>query len=165
MRIVYSLGSNLGDRLAHLREGIAGLATDTVRLVAVSSVYETAPWGVVGHPDYLNVIAVYEGEGAVAPGELLRRGLSLEEAAGRQRDGSVAPRPLDVDLIAVGELSIDSDSLTLPHPRAHLRGFVMVPWAEADPDADLVGHGRVADLATTLGAEGLTKRPDLTVAT
>ncbi len=164
MRVVYSLGSNLGDRIAQLRTAIAGLGADDLRLVAVSPVYETAPWGVVGHPDYLNVVAVYEGADDLDPYDLLSRGLRLEDAAGRTRDGTVAPRPLDVDLIAAGPTTLDDADLTLPHPRAHLRGFVLVPWADADPDAVLVGYGPVAALADAVGRDGLVLRPDLSVA-
>lgn len=164
MRVVYSMGSNLGDRLRHLQSAVAGLESDDLRLIAVSPVYETEPWGVVGHPDYLNIVAVYEADDAMDPHDLLRRGLRLEDAAGRERDGTVAPRPLDVDLIAAGEREVAGAELTLPHPRAHLRGFVLVPWSEADPAGHLPGHGAVPALAAAVGREGLTARPDLVVA-
>ena len=95
------------------------------------------------------------------PHDLLRRGLALEDAAGRVRHGTVAPRPLDVDLIAAGDRVVVSDDLVLPHPRAHLRGFVLVPWAEADPSAELPGYGPVSRLAEQVGRAGLTARPDL----
>lgn len=161
MRVVYSLGSNLGDREAALRGAIAALAAGDLRLVAVSPVYETEPWGVVGHPDYLNVVAVFDAPVDADPHDLLRRGLALEDAAGRVRQGTVAPRPLDVDLIAAGDRVVVSDDLVLPHPRAHLRGFVLVPWAEADPSAELPGYGPVSRLAERVGRAGLTARPDL----
>lgn len=164
MRVVYSLGANLGDRLASLRAAVAGLTGDDLRLVAVSPVYETEPWGVVGHPDYLNVVAVYEAPDDADSDDLLHRGLRLEDAAGRTRDGTVAPRPLDVDLVAVGQRTSDTEELTLPHPRAHQRGFVLVPWSEADPTAYLAGRGPVADLATAVGRDGLVPRPDLSAA-
>jgi 2-amino-4-hydroxy-6-hydroxymethyldihydropteridine diphosphokinase len=163
MRVVYSLGSNLGDRVAALRTAVSGLAVGDAQLVAVSPVYETEPWGVVGHPDYLNVVAVYEVPDDVDPHVLLRRGLALEDSAGRRRDGTVAPRPLDVDLIAVGDLRVESDDLDLPHPRAHQRGFVLIPWSEADPTAILPGHGAVSSLADRVGRSGLTLRADLSV--
>lgn len=166
MRVVYSIGSNLGDRLAHLRAAVSGLSGDDLRLVGVSPVYSTKPWGVGGHPDYLNVVAVYQAGDAADPYALLRRGLGLENLAGRVRpaDGTVAPRPLDVDLVVVGDLTLQTPDLTLPHPRAHLRGFVLVPWAAVDGAAVLPGRGSVSGLAASVGSEGLTIRTDLSAA-
>ena len=158
MRVVYSLGSNLGDRQAALRGAIAALAAGDLRLVAVSPVYETEPWGVVGHPDYLNVVAVFDAPDDADPHDLLRRGLALEDAAGRVRQGTVAPRPLDVDLIAAGDRVVVSDDLVLPHPRAHLRGFVLVPWAEADPSAELPGYGPCLLYTSPSPRDGLLSR-------
>ena len=139
-RAVLSIGSNLGDRLAHLRSAVAAL-----RPVAVSPVYETAPWGGVEQDDYLNAIVIVDDPDTDAHG-WLARAHELERAAGRVRDVHWGPRTLDVDLVDVdGTTSVDPE-LTLPHPRAHERAFVLVPWADVDPDAVLVGHGRVADL-------------------
>jgi dihydroneopterin aldolase/2-amino-4-hydroxy-6-hydroxymethyldihydropteridine diphosphokinase len=142
-RVVFSLGSNLGDRLAWIQFGLTGLVTTPdVRFVAVSPVYETRPVGVVGQPDYLNATLVVE---SIRPAEqLLNRGLGLERLAGRVRPAGQTPqhgaRPLDVDLIVAGDETSATDHLTLPHPRAHRRAFVLAPWLEADPTARLAGR-------------------------
>jgi 2-amino-4-hydroxy-6-hydroxymethyldihydropteridine diphosphokinase len=140
-RAVLSIGSNLGDRLAHLRSVVAAL-----RPVAVSPVYETAPWGGVEQEDYLNAIVVVNDPGTDAYG-WLARARELEQAAGRTRAVRWGPRTLDVDVIDVDGGTNADPELTLPHPRAHERAFVLVPWADVVPDAVLPGHGRVAELA------------------
>jgi 2-amino-4-hydroxy-6-hydroxymethyldihydropteridine diphosphokinase len=139
-RAVLSIGSNLGDRLAHLRAVVTAL-----RPVAVSPVYETAPWGGVEQDDYLNAIVIVDDPGTDAYG-WLARARELEQAAGRTREVRWGPRTLDVDVVDVDGTTNADPELTLPHPRAHERAFVLVPWADVDPDAVLTGHGRVADL-------------------
>ena len=139
-RAVLSIGSNLGDRLAHLRSVVAAL-----RPIAVSPVYETAPWGGIEQDDYLNAIVVVDDPGTDAYG-WLARARELEQAAGRTREVRWGPRTLDVDVIDVDGSANADPELTLPHPRAHERAFVLAPWADVDPDAVLVGRGRVADL-------------------
>ena len=134
MTAVLSLGSNLGDRLAHLRAGVAVLEP-----VAVSPVYETAPWGGVEQDDFLNVVVVCDYDAA----EAWERAVRAEEAEGRVRDVRWGPRTLDVDVVVADGAD---PALELPHPRAHERAFVLVPWLDLDPDAVLPGHGRVADL-------------------
>jgi 2-amino-4-hydroxy-6-hydroxymethyldihydropteridine diphosphokinase len=141
-RAVLSVGSNLGDRLAHLRAVVAALDP-----VAVSPVYETAPWGPVEQDDYLNAILVVDDPGTDAYG-WLARAHELEQAAGRSRDVRWGPRTLDVDVVDVDGTTSTDPKLTLPHPRAYERAFVLVPWADVAPDAVLPGHGRVADLLT-----------------
>jgi 2-amino-4-hydroxy-6-hydroxymethyldihydropteridine diphosphokinase len=131
---VLSLGSNVGDRLAHLRAGVAVLEP-----VAVSPVYETAPWGGVEQDDFLNVVV----RCAYDAGEAWRRAVLAEEQEGRVREVRWGPRTLDVDVVVADG---SDPSLELPHPRAHERAFVLVPWLDLDPDAELPGHGRVADL-------------------
>lgn len=134
MTAVLSLGSNLGDRLAFLRSGLAVLEP-----VAVSPVYETAPWGDVAQGDFLNVVALCTWDAT----EAWRRAVVAETAAGRTRGHRWGPRTLDVDVVwATGS---DPD-LELPHPRAHERAFVLVPWLAVDPTAVLPGHGPVASL-------------------
>ena|SRR5690348_8956022 len=132
---VLSIGSNLGDRLALLHA-----AVDSVRpwLVAVSPVFETAPWGPVPQEDYLNAIVVVRDPSATAQG-WLDRAHAAEAAAGRTRDVRWGPRTLDVDVIDVDGSRSDDPQLTLPHPRAHERAFVLVPWLAADPAATLSG--------------------------
>jgi 2-amino-4-hydroxy-6-hydroxymethyldihydropteridine diphosphokinase len=140
---VLSMGSNLGDRLAHLRAAVAGLGQ---AVVAVSPVYETAPWGPVAQDDFLNIV-VLARDPAAGPRDWLARARELEAARGRTRDVRWGPRTLDVDVVDVDGVTSDDPELTLPHPRAHERAFVLVPWRDVDPDAVLAGHGRVADLA------------------
>lgn len=140
MTAVLSLGSNLGDRLGHLRAGLAVLEP-----YAVSRVYETAPWGGVEQADFLNVVALC----AVDAAEAWRRAVAAETAAGRSREVRWGPRTLDVDVVwATG---VDP-ALVLPHPRAAERAFVLVPWLEVDPTAELPGHGPVAALPVDASA-------------
>lgn len=148
-RALLSLGSNLGDRAAHLRAAVAALRP---WLIATSPVYETPPWGDPDQPFYLNA-AVLVADPDAGPDEWLARAQGIERAAGRERDPRrrFGPRTLDVDVIAVwhenGEPVESTDPrLTLPHPRAHLRAFVLRPWLDIDPHARLPGHGALADL-------------------
>jgi 2-amino-4-hydroxy-6-hydroxymethyldihydropteridine diphosphokinase len=156
---VLSIGSNVGDRLSHLRG-----AVDAVRpwLIAVSPVYETAPWGPVAQDDYLNAIVIARDDDASAR-TWLDRAHAAEDGARRSRNVRWGPRTLDVDVVSVDAASSDDPELTLPHPRAAERGFVLVPWLAADPQATL-GPTRVAELVAALPAPeraGLTVRPDL----
>ncbi len=150
-RAVLSLGANLGDRAGALRTAIAALKDDG--LVARSTLYETPPWGPVEQPPYLNAVVVVRGP-RDARGWLERAG-ELERAAGRTRAVRFGPRTLDVDVIVVTEddgapVLSDDQELTLPHPRAHERAFVLVPWLVLEPRAELPGRGRVADLVAAL---------------
>ena len=153
-RAVLSLGANLGDRAAAVRGALTALQGDG--LVARSTLYETPPWGPVEQPPYLNAIAIVRGP-RDARG-WLARAHELEQAAGRTREVRWGARTLDVDVVTVTEddgtpvLSDDPD-LTLPHPRAHERAFVLVPWLTLDPAAVLPGHGSVADLVRDLPAD------------
>lgn len=153
MRVVLSIGSNLGNRFAHLQSVVDGLA-EAVR--AVSPVYETEPWGGVEQDPFLNAVVIAEDRTLDERG-WLRRAQELERAAERVRAQRWGPRTLDVDLITChdGEREIrsDDDELTLPHPRAHLRAFVLIPWLAVDPDASLTVDGRrrpVAELLSEL---------------
>jgi len=167
-RATLSIGSNLGDRRGHLQAAVDGLADV---LVAASPVYETAAWGPVEQDDYLNAVLVVEGAGD-DPAGWLRRVRELERAAGRERSVRWGPRTLDVDVVSVvrrdGEVVRSDDAeLTLPHPRAHERAFVLVPWADVEPAAVLPGHGVVAELAAALPAgerAGVRRRDDLELA-
>ncbi|MGY1846607.1 MULTISPECIES: 2-amino-4-hydroxy-6-hydroxymethyldihydropteridine diphosphokinase [unclassified Blastococcus] len=151
-RAVLSLGANLGDRAGALRTALTALKDDGV-LVARSTLYETPPWGPVEQPPYLNAIAVVRGE-RDARG-WLARAQELEQAAGRTREVRWGARTLDVDVVTVtgddgAPVLSDDPALTLPHPRAHERAFVLVPWLTLDPTAVLPGRGRVADLVAAL---------------
>lgn len=149
-RAVLSLGSNLGDRAAHLRAAVAGLG-DAV--VLVSGVYETAPWPPgASAPAYFNAAVLVVDPQVDARG-WLSRAQRLEEASGRVRDPAAryAPRALDVDVIAVWDAAdqpviCDEPELTLPHPRAHQRAFVLRPWIDIQPYATLPGRGALSDL-------------------
>jgi 2-amino-4-hydroxy-6-hydroxymethyldihydropteridine diphosphokinase len=140
-RVVLSIGSNLGDRPARLRSVVDGLG-DAVR--AVSPVYETDPWGGVEQDPFLNAVVIADDPALDARG-WLRRAQDLERAADRVRAERWGPRSLDVDLITCHdgdrELFSGDEDLTLPHPMAHLRAFVLVPWLDADPDATLTVAG------------------------
>lgn len=159
---VLSVGSNLGDRLAHLR-----VALDQLRpwLVAVSPVYETAPWGPVPQDDYLNAVVLVR-DPAAGPRDWLERGRAAEQAAGRTRELRWGPRTLDVDVVSVDDVQLDDPELVLPHPRAHERTFVLVPWSAADPHASLSGTP-VTALIDKLPADqvaGVRLRADLELA-
>ncbi|MGH3656512.1 MAG: 2-amino-4-hydroxy-6-hydroxymethyldihydropteridine diphosphokinase [Micromonosporaceae bacterium] len=164
--VVFSLGANLGDRLAQLQAAVEGL-----RAHRVSHVYETPPWGDPDQPAYLNAVAI-AADPERGPRDWLELARSLEERAGRVRDPDrrYGPRPLDVDLIDMrtdaGEPIVSDDpELTLPHPRARWRAFVLVPWLELEPGAAVPGAGRATDLLTqpdvAHDAPGVRLRGDL----
>ncbi|MDT3445547.1 2-amino-4-hydroxy-6-hydroxymethyldihydropteridine diphosphokinase [Pseudofrankia sp. BMG5.37] len=149
---VLALGSNLGDREATLRAAVA-LLDKRLGVLAVSPVYETVPVGGPPQDDYLNAVLL---AGAASPRELLAAAREAEQAADRVRTVRWGPRTLDVDVIACGPVVSDDPEILLPHPRAHLRAFVCVPWLDVAPDAAVPGHGRVADLVAGLAATGET---------
>jgi 2-amino-4-hydroxy-6-hydroxymethyldihydropteridine diphosphokinase len=135
-RVVLSIGSNLGDRLARLQSVVDGLGEV---VCAVSPVYETAPWGGVEQAPFLNAVLIAD-DSACDGQAWLRRAQEFERAAGRVRGERWGPRTLDVDLIACydgTEVIARGPNLTLPHPLAQLRAFVMVPWLAIDRDAQL----------------------------
>jgi 2-amino-4-hydroxy-6-hydroxymethyldihydropteridine diphosphokinase len=139
-RVVLSIGSNLGDRLARLQSVVDGLSDV---LLAVSPVYETAPWGRVEQGPFLNAVLIADDPALDGQG-WLHRAQEFERDAGRIRGERWGPRSLDVDLITChGETEIISveNNLTLPHPLAHLRAFVLIPWLDIDPDAQLTVAG------------------------
>ena len=153
-RAVLSLGGNLGDRAGTLRRALVALKEHG--LVARSMLYETPPWGPVEQPPYLNAVAVVRADRA--PAGWLALAAELELAAGRTREVRWGARTLDVDVVVVtsddGTPVLSADpALTLPHPRAAERAFVLVPWLVVDPTATLPGHGRVADLVAALPPE------------
>jgi 2-amino-4-hydroxy-6-hydroxymethyldihydropteridine diphosphokinase len=163
-RAVLSLGSNLGDRLAHLRTVVTDLGG---ALVAASPVYETQPWGGVEQGPFLNAVVVAD-DPALDEWGWLRRGQRLEDASGRVREIRWGPRTLDVDVVTVegpdGPVASEHPDLLLPHPGTAERATVLRPWLDADPAAVLPGHGPVRDVlaALGLGAErGMIRRDDL----
>jgi 2-amino-4-hydroxy-6-hydroxymethyldihydropteridine diphosphokinase len=158
---VLSLGSNVGDRAANLQGAIDTLAdTPEVHVVTVSSVYETEPVDAPpGSPNFFNAILLIDTTLSVAM--LLDRAHAVEAAFGREYGERNAPRTLDVDLIVVGDRLSDSDELILPHPRAHERAFVLVPWQEIDEQAQIPGRGKIADLLSGIDARGVSRLDDV----
>jgi 2-amino-4-hydroxy-6-hydroxymethyldihydropteridine diphosphokinase len=153
--VVLSIGSNLGDRQAHLQSVVDGLGS---ALRAVSPVYETAAWGGVEQGPFLNAVLIADDQECDARG-WLSRAHDFEERSQRVREQRWGPRTLDVDLITCHhgetEVVMDDSDLTLPHRHAHQRAFVLVPWLDVDPDAALTLDGvpqRVETLLTELDA-------------
>ncbi|WP_165164977.1 2-amino-4-hydroxy-6-hydroxymethyldihydropteridine diphosphokinase [Corynebacterium qintianiae] len=151
MRAVLSTGSNMEDSRAHLASVVDEFAGE---LVAVSSLYATAPWGGVAQNDFLNQVLIVEVD--QTPLELLRRCQNLESRARRVRETRWGPRTLDVDIVRIDGHASDDPDLTLPHPRASQRAFVLVPWLEIDPGAELEGES-VAGIVDKLGSEGVRR--------
>lgn len=163
-RVVLSLGSNVGDSLATLRAAVARLAVlPDVAVTAVSPVYRTAPVGGVAQDDFLNLVVLAAVAEGVTPEALLAATQDIEADLGRVRDVRWGPRTLDIDLVAFGSLRREGDVLTLPHPRAHERAFVLVPWLAVDPDAALPGRGRVADVVAGVDASGVRRLDDVRI--
>ncbi|GLZ15360.1 2-amino-4-hydroxy-6-hydroxymethyldihydropteridine diphosphokinase [Actinomadura sp. NBRC 104425] len=169
-RVVFSLGSNLGDRLDNIQEAVDALFdAPGLDFVALSPVYETAPYAPPGETlpeqgDYLNVVLVADTR--LPPENLLERVLNIENSMQRTREVRWGPRTLDIDIVMFGNITSDDPDLTLPHPRAHERAFVLVPWADIEPDVLLPGHGRVGDLAAAKRAEAdaaVRRRDDLSL--
>lgn len=157
-RAVLSAGSNLGDSRARLAEVVDALGD---RVIAVSGVYVTAPWGGVEQDDFVNQTII--AEAPWTPREWLQFCRECERAADRVREVRWGPRTLDVDVISVevdgAAVRSDDPELTLPHPRAAERAFVLAPWLDADPAALLwtpTGERAVADLLEALPAEERT---------
>jgi 2-amino-4-hydroxy-6-hydroxymethyldihydropteridine diphosphokinase len=154
--VVIALGSNLGDRQDILQgavDAIVGLPG--VRVTAVSPVYETAPVGGPAQPDYLNAVVL--AATTLPPRDLLDRLHEIEAAFDRVRLVRWGPRTLDLDIIVFGAERSDNPELTLPHPRANERAFVLAPWHDVDPDAALPGHGPVAELLARADRTGLRR--------
>ena len=161
-RAVISLGANLGNRLETLQGAIDALEdTPGVRVKAVSRVYETEPWGVEpgSQPSYFNAVVLLKT--TLPQSSLLERAHAVEEAFHRVRDERWGARTLDVDIVAYADLIDDNPHLTLPHPRAHERAFVLAPWHDMEPEAQLPGRGAVAALLDAVTREGVTPRKDL----
>jgi 2-amino-4-hydroxy-6-hydroxymethyldihydropteridine diphosphokinase len=156
--VVLALGSNLGDRRETLKDAADAIARITgVRVLTMSPVYETVPVGGPPQPDYLNAVVL--ARTTLPTRDLLDRLHEVEAEFDRVRLVRWGPRTLDIDIITVeGELS-DDPELTLPHPRAHERAFVLAPWHDIDPDADLPGHGPIADLLHLTDRSGIAVSP------
>ena len=153
------LGSNLGDRARFLSEAIRLLrALAGVRVTGVSPVYNTKPVGVVGQPDYLNLVVGIETD--LPPAQLLTACQQIEKSLGRKRDVRWGPRTLDIDILSYGALVSTDEHLTLPHPRLTERGFVLVPLATLAPELSIGGR-TVRMLAAAADTSGVQERPEL----
>jgi 2-amino-4-hydroxy-6-hydroxymethyldihydropteridine diphosphokinase len=149
-RAILALGGNLGDRVATIRNAVAQIdAHDEISVKRESALYESFAMTAKGidqsEPNYLN--GVIEVSTSLKPKKLLAALNDIENQFGRVRLERWAARTLDIDIITYGSELVETKSLIIPHPRAHERAFVLVPWAEMDPAATLPGHGKVADLA------------------
>ena len=152
-KAVLSLGSNLGDRRAHLAAAVTTLEAE-VTVDAVSSIYQTPPWGPVPQDDYYNLTLTARAR--LDPYGWLELCRRLEQDAGRIRDIRWGPRTLDADVVMVDEIVLMDPDLTLPHPRAHERAFVLLPWMEIEPYAQIPGHGPIGDLLADLATAEIT---------
>lgn len=147
-RAYVALGANLGDPVATVRAASAALARIAgARLVAVSSLYRTAPVGLRDQPDFINAVAAMDVDATVLPAPTFLAALfAIEAEFGRVRSVRNAPRTLDLDLLLYGDARRDDPALTLPHPRLAERAFVLAPLADIAPRLEIAGLGRVADL-------------------
>lgn len=153
MSVVYlGLGSNVGDRAAHLRAAVEMLRDRGIEVDAVSSAYETEPVGeVLDQPDFLNAAVRVRTE--LEPQALLDLCKEIEAERGRSLDAPRhSPRPLDVDLLLLGDLELSTDRLTLPHPEVTSRRFVLAPLLELDPDLALPDGTRLSEALASLGS-------------
>lgn len=156
MHLAYvGLGANLGDACAALEAALRALeALPDTQVLRRSSLYRSAPIDSSG-PDYLNAVA--ELRSGLSPLELLHALQAIERDHGRERPYRNAPRTLDLDLLLHDDLRLDTPELTLPHPRAHQRAFVLLPLAELAPAMQIPGRGRVADLLAQVRDQSIEK--------
>ena len=148
MKVVIALGSNLGERESFINSAIEAMKGQ-IAISRISTLIETDPVGGPEQGKYLNGVLI--GETELSPQELMSSLLQIELELGRVRTVVNGARTIDLDLIAYEGVELESDSLTLPHPRAHQRAFVLLPWLEIEPDAVLMGKGSVRDIATRNG--------------
>jgi 2-amino-4-hydroxy-6-hydroxymethyldihydropteridine diphosphokinase len=147
MKAVISLGANIGDPKAQMDLAVAMLREAT-EVISVSEYFSTKPVGDIDQPDYLNAICIAESD--LPALDLLAVLHGIEKTLGRERLEKWGPRTIDLDLIQYGSLLSSADELTLPHPRAHERRFVLEPWISIDPEAILLTHGKVSELLAQL---------------
>ncbi|MEN9453806.1 MAG: hypothetical protein RLZZ19_293 [Actinomycetota bacterium] len=148
MKVVIALGANLGDPRKQISLAVDEIR-DYVTVKKVSQLYETAPFKVNDdQPNYINAVLI--GDTELQPKELIKELLKIEAKLGRQRAFPKAARTIDLDIIDYEGFFLESDELTLPHPRAFERKFVLEPWLEIDPGAELPGYGPVSELLAAL---------------
>ena len=134
MKVYISLGSNLGDRAAYLLLGMRGMMDAGLPVKRLSNVYESEPVGTFAQPYFLNMVAEVDGHNLPEPEPMMARLLRIEYVLGRKRETAKGPRVIDLDLLMYGDRVNNSELLVLPHPRLHLRRFVLQPLAELAPD-------------------------------
>lgn len=156
VRAAVGLGSNVGDRIGHIRAAIVGLER-TGHVTAVSPLYETEPIGVEGQPPYVNAVVIVETE--LVPRELLATLLTIEREQGRERRERWGPRTLDLDLLLYGGDAIDEPGLKVPHPEFHRRRFVLEPLLEVWPNARLPDGRLVAEFVDDVADQGVHVLP------
>ncbi len=147
MKAVIALGANIGNPREQMDLAIA-LLRESLELIALSSIIRTAPVGGPDQPDYLNAVCIAESDLSAA--DLLALLHGIEKSLGRVRQERWGPRTIDLDLIQYGTILSSAEELTLPHPRAHERRFVLAPWYEVEPDAILLTHGKISQLLAQL---------------
>jgi 2-amino-4-hydroxy-6-hydroxymethyldihydropteridine diphosphokinase len=147
MKAVIALGANIGDPKSQMDLAVAMLC-EALEVVAVSEYLSTKPVSDIEQPDYLNAICIAESE--LPALDLLSVLHGIEKTLGRERIEKWGPRTIDLDLIQYGSLLSSADELTLPHPRAYERRFVLEPWFSVDPEAILLTHGKISELLEQL---------------
>lgn len=157
---VLSLGANMDDPLSNLQQAVNLLSeTPSFIPVEVSSVYRTKPVGFEDQPDFLNIVMI--ADTTLEPLTLFERCMAIESFLGRRRDIPMGPRTIDIDIIAMGKRTSDTEELTIPHPEAYRRAFVLVPWYEVEPAGKLPGHGPIADLLFHIDVSGVEKTDEV----
>jgi len=160
MKAAISLGSNLGDRFQYLQNALDALNLVTgTQVHSVSPVFETDPVGGPAQGQYLNAVAVVKT--ILSPEQFLEATQQIELAQNRERNERWGPRTLDIDLLAMDSEVRSTSELELPHPRAHERAFVLLPWSFLDPDFVIPGKASVAELLEGLNVKGVRFRNDL----
>ena len=158
-RAFVALGANLAEPAKQLRAGAAALAVlPGCQLLALSSLYRTAPIGVAAQPDFINAVALLDT--TLSAGELLTALFAIEAQFGRCREVALSPRTLDLDLLLYADQQIDLPGLVVPHPRMHLRAFVLVPLLEIAPMAHIPGHGAAADFLSAVADQAIELLPE-----
>ena len=151
-----ALGSNLQNPVLQVKQALIALSQLTQStLIQASSLYQSEPVGYENQPDFINAVAKLNT--LLSPTLLLEALLDIENQTGRERPFANAPRVLDCDLLCYDDIEMQSQKLTLPHPRMHLRGFVLLPLAEIAPDLSIAHHGNVVKLAQKHLNQGIQK--------
>ncbi len=154
--VVFGIGSNLGDSASILQGAVSDLnAIDGLEITAASPIYETDPVGGPQQGVFLNSVLV--GRTSLDNAALLDAAQAVEQHWHRVREVRWGPRTLDVDVLAIDDEVSDDPRLTIPHPRAHERAFVLVPWLEVDPHARIAGRGALADLLDDVDTSGVRR--------